>query len=60
MRMIMGLDRPTSGTATVNDKPYRQPPRAATPVVTVVEEAPSIKVDARGISGLTELAPRAA
>ena len=24
MRMIMGLDRPTSGTATVNGKPYRQ------------------------------------
>ena len=26
MRMIMGLDRPTSGTATVNGKPYRQNP----------------------------------
>jgi ABC-2 type transport system ATP-binding protein len=25
MRMIMGLDRPTSGTVTVNSKPYRQP-----------------------------------
>src|SRR6188472_4399552 len=25
MRMIMGLDRPTSGTVTVNGKPYRQP-----------------------------------
>ena len=24
MRMIMGLDRPTSGTVTVNGKPYRQ------------------------------------
>src|SRR4030095_11749744 len=24
MRMIMGLDRPTSRTVTVNDKPYRQ------------------------------------
>src|SRR3954453_5006097 len=24
MRMIMGLDRPASGTATVNGKPYRQ------------------------------------
>jgi ABC-2 type transport system ATP-binding protein len=24
MRMIMGLDRPTSGTVTVNSKPYRQ------------------------------------
>jgi ABC-2 type transport system ATP-binding protein len=24
MRMIMGLDRPTSGTGTVNGKPYRQ------------------------------------
>ena len=23
MRMIMGLDRPTSGTVTVNGKPYR-------------------------------------
>ena len=23
MRMIMGLDRPTSGTVTVNSKPYR-------------------------------------
>ena len=22
--MIMGLDRPTSGTVTVNGKPYRQ------------------------------------
>jgi len=29
MRMIMGLDRPTSGTVTVNGKPYRQH-RAAT------------------------------
>jgi hypothetical protein len=26
MRMIMGLDRPTSGTVTVNGKPYRQHP----------------------------------
>ena len=25
MRMIMGLDRPTSGTVTVNGKPYRAP-----------------------------------
>src|SRR3712207_1973243 len=24
MRMVMGLDRPTSGTVTVNGKPYRQ------------------------------------
>src|SRR3954447_24951460 len=24
MRIIMGLDRPTSGTVTVNGKPYRQ------------------------------------
>jgi ABC-2 type transport system ATP-binding protein len=24
MRMIMGLDRPTSSTVTVNGKPYRQ------------------------------------
>jgi len=24
MRMIMGLDRPTSGTVTVNGKPFRQ------------------------------------
>ena len=24
MRMIMGLDRPASGTVTVNGKPYRQ------------------------------------
>ena len=24
MRLIMGLDRPTSGTVTVNGKPYRQ------------------------------------
>ena len=24
MRMIMGLDQPTSGTVTVNGKPYRQ------------------------------------
>jgi energy-coupling factor transporter ATP-binding protein EcfA2 len=30
MRLILGLDAPTSGTATVNGRPYRQhPPRCA-------------------------------
>src|SRR6187200_1507368 len=38
MRMIMGLDRPTSGTVTVNSKPYRQhraprPQRPLTPAL---------------------------
>ena len=40
--------------------PTPAPPRAATPVVTVVEEPPSIKVNARGTSGLAEPAPQAA
>ena len=29
MRMILGLDAPTRGTATVNGKPYRDTPTAA-------------------------------
>ena len=29
MRVILGLDRPNSGTATVNGKPYRDLPRPA-------------------------------
>ncbi|WP_167202820.1 ABC transporter ATP-binding protein [Actinomyces respiraculi] len=43
MRMIMGLDRPTSGTITVNGRPYRQ---LATPLREV-----GALLDAKGLHG---------
>ena len=41
MRMMMGLDRPTSGTVTVNGKPYRQH-RAPVPEVATLLEASAV------------------
>jgi ABC-type multidrug transport system ATPase subunit len=40
MRMIMGLDRPTSGTVTVNGKPYRQHRAPLREVGALLRQAP--------------------
>jgi ABC-2 type transport system ATP-binding protein len=37
MRMILGLDRPSTGTATVNGKPYRQHPAPLREVGAILE-----------------------
>jgi transposase len=71
MRMIMGLDRPTSGTVTVNGKPYRQH-RAPLREVGALLEASAVHLLAyfdtdrssnggtEGINGLIELHRRIA
>src|SRR6195952_124325 len=37
MRMILGLDRPSTGTATVNGKPYREHPAPLREVGAILE-----------------------
>jgi ABC-type multidrug transport system ATPase subunit len=57
MRMIMGLDRPTSGTVTVNGKPYRQH-RAPLREVGALLEASAVHPGRRTFA-LTEIMVRA-